>query len=78
MTLQERLNKIIQENNKKKDAKSRLEGQLETLRKQAFDQFGCDTVEGLQKKLDELEPQLMQQEKELNERLQQMEAYANN
>ncbi len=77
MDMQERIQKIQRENNQKKEEKNRIEGRLEALLQQAKEEFGVNTVEELEDKIKELEPQLVQQEQEINEKLEKMEAYAN-
>jgi len=77
MDMQERIQKIQRENNQKKEEKNRIEGRLEALLQQAKEEFGVNTVEELEDKIKEIEPQLVQQEQEINEKLQKMEAYAN-
>jgi seryl-tRNA synthetase len=77
MDMQERIQKIQRENNQKKEEKNRIEGRLEALLQQAKEEFGVNTVEELEDKIKEIEPQLVQQEQEINEKLEKMEAYAN-
>jgi seryl-tRNA synthetase len=77
MDMQERIQKIQRENNQKKEEKNRIEGRLEALLQQAKEEFGVNTVEELEDKIKEIEPQLVQQEQEINEKLEKMETYAN-
>jgi len=77
MSLQERLQNIQQENNKKKEEKNRIEGKIEALRQQAKNEFGVDSIEELTKQLEELEPKLEEQKADIESKLEQMENYAN-
>ena len=77
MTLQERLESIQKENSRKKEERNRIEGRIEALKQQAMQNFGVDTVEELQEKLKVLEPELEAKRKDIEEKLEQMENYAN-
>lgn len=77
MTLQERLDKLQKDNESKKQEKNRLQGRLDGLTQQMKDEFGCDTVEELDKKASELVPVISELETTIETQLAEMEAYAN-
>lgn len=77
MTLQERLDKLQKDNEQKKQEKNRLQGRLDGLMQQMKDEFGCDTVEELDKKASELVPVISELETTIETQLAEMEAYAN-
>lgn len=77
MTLQERLDKLQKDNESKKQEKNRLQGRLDGLMQQMKDEFGCDTIEELDKKASELVPVISELETTIETQLAEMEAYAN-
>lgn len=77
MTLQERLEKLTRDNEQKKQEKNRLQGRLDGLMQQMKDDYGCDTVEELEAKIEELAPQITELESSIATQLTEMEAYAN-
>lgn len=77
MTLQERLEKLTRDNEQKKQEKNRLQGRLDGLMQQMKDDYGCETVEELEAKIEELAPQITELESSIATQLTEMEAYAN-
>ena len=77
MTLQERLEKLTRDNEQKKQEKNRLQGRLDGLMQQMKDDYGCETVEELETKIEELAPQIIELETSIATQLTEMEAYAN-
>lgn len=77
MTLQERLEKLTRDNEQKKQEKNRLQGRLDGLMQQMKDDYGCETVEELETKIEELAPQITELETSIATQLTEMEAYAN-
>jgi len=77
MTLQERLEKLTRDNEQKKQEKNRLQGRLDGLMQQMKDEFGCDTIDELEDKVNELVPQISELERAIELQLAEMEAYAN-